>query len=66
MTLTAHKFVFSLIVLAALLGFGWILLVYVVSFHAAQWVIDRLEEGATPRRAPVRTVRRAAYRISRA
>jgi hypothetical protein len=66
MTLAAHKVLFSLIVLAALLGFGWILIVYVVSFHAAQWVIDHLEEGTQPRRALVRSSRRAIHRVSRA
>ncbi|WP_119274587.1 hypothetical protein [Taklimakanibacter deserti] len=73
MTLTAHKALFSLIVLAALVGFGWILIIYVLSFHGAQWVIDRLEDGYAPRRrpqlrpAPVRPQRRSApYRISRA
>ncbi|MGE0239004.1 MAG: hypothetical protein AB7F09_02025 [Parvibaculaceae bacterium] len=68
MTLSAHKALFSLIVLAALLGFGWILIVYVVSFHAAQWVIDRIEGVPAPRRAPLRAVpvRRVMARASRA
>lgn len=67
MTLSAHKVLFSLITLAALLGFGWVLIVYVVSFRAAQWVVDRIEDGMTPRRPalrPVRVVRvprRASY-----
>jgi hypothetical protein len=54
MTLSAHKVLFSLIVLAALMGFGWILIVYVMSFHGAQWVIDRLATGAPPSRPPMR------------
>ncbi|MGE0005486.1 MAG: hypothetical protein AB7S92_07835 [Parvibaculaceae bacterium] len=68
MTLSAHKALFSLIVLAALLGFGWILIVYVMSFHAAQWTIDRIEAGTAPRRAgvarlPARPVRRAYHHV---
>jgi hypothetical protein len=57
MTLTAHKALFSLIVLAALVGFGWVLIVYVVSFHAAQWVIDKIDGGRPPRRAELRSAR---------
>ncbi len=63
MTLSAHKALFSLIVLAALLGFGWILIVYVLSFHAAQWGIDRLDAGHAPRRRELRVVRRVAPRL---
>ena len=61
MTLSAHKFLFSLIVMAALLGFGWIMIIYVLSFHSAQWVIDRLDGGYAPRPA-VRRVPRGNYR----
>lgn len=57
MTLSAHKVLFSLITLGALLGFGWIVIIYVLSFHAAQWVIDRIEESAVPRRRQLRPVR---------
>lgn len=62
MTLSAHKFLFSLVVMAALLGFGWILIVYVLSFHGAQWVIDRVDGGYAPRRRELRPVRRVNYR----
>jgi hypothetical protein len=66
MTLSAHKALFSLIVLAAIVGFGWILIIYVLSFHAAHWVIARLEAGYTPRRLELRPVhRRAVMRASR-
>ena len=66
MTLSAHKALFSLIVLAAIVGFGWILIIYVLSFHAAQWSISRLEAGYTPRRLELRPVRRrAVVRASR-
>lgn len=64
MTLSAHKALFSLITIAALLGFGWILIIYVLSFHAAQWVIDRIEDGVAPRRPQLRPVRvRPARRV---
>ena len=67
MTLSAHKALFSLIVLAALLGFGWILIVYVMSFHAAQWLIDKIEAGTAPRQrlrpAHVRPMRPTYQRI---
>lgn len=67
MTLSAHKALFSLIVLAALMGFGWILIIYVVSFHAAQWIVDRLDAGYAPRPVHVRPPRsRAVARMSRA
>jgi hypothetical protein len=56
MTLSAHKALFSLIVLAALLGFGWVLIIYVLSFHGAQWVIDRIDGGYAPRRPLPRRV----------
>ncbi len=59
MTLSAHKVLFSLITFAALLGFGWVLIVYVLSFRAAQWVVDRIEDGMVPRRPALRPVRRA-------
>ena len=61
MTLSAHKALFSLITLAALLGFGWILIIYVVSFHAAQWAIDRIEEPRRPRLRVSRLPRRTAH-----
>jgi hypothetical protein len=57
MTLSAHKALFSLIVLAALVGFGGLLIVYVLSFHAAQWVIDKIDGGQVPRRAELRSAR---------
>lgn len=61
MTLSAHKILFSLITFAALLGFGWVLIVYVLSFRAAQWAVDRIEDGMAPR--PVlRPVRHSGYR----
>ena len=72
MTLSAHKVLFSTITIAALLGFGWILIVYLLSFHAAQWVIDRIEDSTAPRHPHLRPVRArparrsASYRISRA
>jgi hypothetical protein len=61
MTLSAHKVLFSLITLAALLGFGWVLIVYVLSFRAAQWVVDRIEDGMAPRRVALRPVRQGGY-----
>lgn len=57
MTLSAHKVLFSLITLAALLGVGWIFIIYVLSFHAAQWVIDRIEGGLEPRRPRLQPAR---------
>ena len=66
MTLSAHVALLSLVVLAAIIGFGWILVIYVLSFHAAQWAVDRLAAGYAPRRVEVRAVpRRAGMRVSR-
>ena len=62
MTLSAHKILFSLITFAALLGFGWVLIVYVLSFRAAQWVVDRIEDGMVPRRPAMRPARQRVYR----
>jgi hypothetical protein len=62
MTLSAHKVLFSLITFAALLGFGWVLIVYVLSFRAAQWAVDRIDDGMTPRRPALRRVRQGGYR----
>ena len=57
-TLYAHKMLFSLIMLAALMGSGWIVVIYVLSFHAAQWAIDRIEGGSAPRQPQLRPARR--------
>jgi UPF0716 family protein affecting phage T7 exclusion len=66
MTLSAHIALFSLIVLAAIVGLGWILVIYVLSFHAAQWMVDRLEAGYAPRRLEFRPGhRRPILRVSR-
>jgi hypothetical protein len=62
MTLSAHKIMFSLITLAALLGFGWIMIIYVLSFHTAQRVIDRIDGSYAPRRPALRRVARGNHR----
>ena len=61
MTLSAHKIMFSLITLAALLGFGWIMIIYVLSFHTAQRVIDRIDSGYAPRRPALHRVARSNH-----
>jgi hypothetical protein len=58
MTLSAQKILFPLIVLSALLGFGGVLIVYVLSFHGAQWLIDRIEPRPVAYRPAVRRVHR--------
>ena len=58
MTLSAQKVLFPLIVLSVLLGFGWVLIVYVLSYHGAQWLIDRIEPRPVTYRPAVRRVRR--------
>jgi hypothetical protein len=62
MTLSAHKILFSVITLAALLGFGWVMVIYVLSFHAAQRVIDRVDGGFAPHRPALRRVPRGDHR----
>ncbi len=57
MTLSAHKALFSSIVLAGLLGFGWVLIIYVLSYRAARWLIDRIDGGYAPRRRALRPAR---------
>ena len=63
MTLSAHKILLSVITLAALLGFGWVMVIYVLSFHAAQRVIDRIDGGYAPRRPALRRVPRGNHRM---
>jgi hypothetical protein len=58
MTLSAQKILFPLIVLSALLGFGWVLIVYVLSFHGAQWLIDCIEPRPVAYRPAMRRVHR--------
>jgi hypothetical protein len=64
MTLSAHKDMFSLIALGALLGFGWIMIIYVLSFHAAQRDIDRIDCGYAPRRQALLRVAHGNYRVA--
>lgn len=49
-----HKLLFSLVVLASLMSFGWVLTIYVLSFHAARWLIDTSSGGYPPRRPELR------------
>lgn len=45
-----HKLLFSLVVLASIMNFGWLLIIYVLSFHATQWLVSRIDEAYVPRR----------------
>jgi hypothetical protein len=40
--MSEHKLLFSLIVLASFVSLGWVLIIYVLSFHAAQRLVDRI------------------------
>jgi len=35
-----HKLLFSLIVLASFANVGWMLIVYILFFHGARWLVD--------------------------
>lgn len=65
MLMSAHKILFSMIVLTTLLGIGWMLIVYVLSFHAARQVIDKIDDGHVPRRSLAYSRRRLVSRNSR-
>jgi hypothetical protein len=52
-----HKLLFSLVVLASLMSLGWALTIYVLSFHAARWLIDTSSGGDAPRRPELRLAR---------
>jgi hypothetical protein len=52
-----HKLLFSLVVLASSVSFGWVLIIYVLSFHAARWLIDWNDVGYAPRRHELRLAR---------
>jgi hypothetical protein len=49
-----HKFLFSLVVLASLLSLAWLLIIYVLSFHAARRLVDRIAAGHVPPRRELR------------
>ena len=40
-----HKLLFSLIILASFANLGWALIIYVLSFHGANWLIERISAG---------------------
>jgi hypothetical protein len=40
--MSEHKLLFSLVVLASFVSLGWVLIIYVLSFHAAQRLVDRI------------------------
>ena len=44
-----HKLVFSLIVLASFVSLGWVLIIYVLSFHAVRRLVDAIDVGHAPR-----------------
>jgi len=53
-----HKFLFSLVVLSSFMSLAWILIIYVLSFHAARRLVDKITvDYATPRHE----LRRSAY-----
>lgn len=60
--MSEHKLLFSLVVLASFVSLGWVLIVYVLSFHAARRLVDALDVGQAPRRRELRHVRYPALR----
>jgi hypothetical protein len=48
--MSEHKLLFSLVVLASFVSLGWVLIIYVLSFHAARWLVDTNDVGYVPRR----------------
>jgi hypothetical protein len=45
-----HKFLFLLVIFASLASLGWILIIYVLSFHAARRIFDGIDTGYEPPR----------------
>jgi hypothetical protein len=57
--MSEHKLLFSLVVLASFVSLGWILVIYVLSFHAARWLVDMNDVGYVPHRHELRLGRPA-------
>ena len=45
-----HKFLFALIILASFVSLGWVLIVYILSFHAARRLVDVIDVHHLPPR----------------
>lgn len=60
--MSEHKLLFSLIVLASFASLGWVLVIYVLSFHAARRLVDQIDVGYVPRGRELRLARRLALR----
>ncbi len=52
--MSEHKLLFSLIVLASIASLGWVLIVYILSFHGARWLVDSIACADVPRRRDLR------------
>jgi hypothetical protein len=46
--MSEHKLLFSLIVIASFVSVGWVLIIYVLSFHAARRLVDAIDAGYVP------------------
>ena len=60
--MSEHKLLFSLIVLASFASLGWVLIIYVLSFHAARRLIDQIDVGYVPRGRALQLAWRPALR----
>lgn len=49
-----HKLLFSLVVLASLMSLAWLLIIYVLSFHAARRFVDKNIVNDLPARNDLR------------
>ncbi len=63
--MSEHKLLFLLVVLTSLLSLGWILIIYVLSFHAARLLVDAIDAGYVPRRREMRLARSPVIRHRR-
>jgi hypothetical protein len=51
-----HKLLFSLVVLASFANLGWVLIIYILSFHTARRLIDGIDVGYVPRRRELQLI----------
>jgi hypothetical protein len=55
--MSEHKLLFLLVILASFASLGWILIIYVLSFHAARRLVDGIHTGYEPLRRDLRFAR---------
>ena len=47
--MSEHRLLFSLVILASFANLSWALIIYVLSFHGAHWLVERISDSAERR-----------------